>query len=503
MVNRLRSLRWIACGLAALVAFGSGVRAQDTASEKAARVRYDGAMKFLQERKYTEGVRDLKEIVQIYKESRVASSALLQLALYYLDVAGDPAAALTHVDPLLKDYDQSDAAPLARVLHGRITIAMSRSPASIESALADYGRVQNWYPHSDGVPIAQYYAGETLRVIHREDEAARFYRDASSGYPQSIWAARALLGEAQCLVRAGDIPHAMEALQQVRVRFATRPEAATAAAWNTILYRLYVRAGAHPPFEFRGKTVAGPGGKLNDVLALALPPDGSVIAATRNVVVRLDPSGRPQPVPGGAEPSAIAFDPSGNLLVASRGGVTLPGGKLLALGLPKPDGQRRELETIPGLAVSSVGVLLAIDRNAKTVARFSGDGRYLSSMNTGGADRLIIDNTDTMALLLSDEPSMLLVDQEGKVVARIPKTGKRYQFDNPVDIAFDPFGHLYVLDRGLGAVMVFKADGAFVASFSIPQKTPGVFRRATALALDSAGRLYIADGSAEKVQVYQ
>ena len=42
-----------------------------------------------------------------------------------------------------------------------------------------------------------------------------------------------------------------------------------------------------------------------------------------------------------------------------------------------------------------------------------------------------------------------------------------------------------------------------ITAFSIPAKSPGYFRKAVCFALDAAGRLYIYDDDAERVQVYQ
>ena len=78
----------------------------------------------------------------------------------------------------------------------------------------------------------------------------------------------------------------------------------------------------------------------------------------------------------------------------------------------------------------------------------------------------------------------------------------------PVDVAFDRFGHLYVLERG--AVLVFAPRSgallrkyAFLRTYAEPESSPGALRRATAFALDPLGRLYIADDHSENIRVYQ
>ena len=77
-------------------------------------------------------------------------------------------------------------------------------------------------------------------------EAPQFRR-VTMEYPRSIWAARATLAEAVCLVQTDRAMRALEELQRVRQQFPGTPEATTALNYNTIIYRLYVRPPAPRP----------------------------------------------------------------------------------------------------------------------------------------------------------------------------------------------------------------------------------------------------------------
>jgi hypothetical protein len=72
-----------------------------------------------------------------------------------------------------------------------------------------------------------------------------------------------------------------------------------------------------------------------------------------------------------------------------------------------------------------------------------------------------------------------------------------------VDLAYDRLGYLYVLDRGKGSVLVFGPRNRLITTFTLPEKAPGAFTRARALSVDGAGRLYIFDERAKRIQVYQ
>jgi DNA-binding beta-propeller fold protein YncE len=95
------------------------------------------------------------------------------------------------------------------------------------------------------------------------------------------------------------------------------------------------------------------------------------------------------------------------------------------------------------------------------------------------------------------------VDRDGKTLGRIPAKGTGYEIDEPVDMTFDTLGHVYVLDRGTGSVLVFGAKNRFLTRITIPERNPGSFTRPAALAVDATGRLYIFDERSKRIQVYQ
>ncbi|MFI5179657.1 MAG: hypothetical protein ACHQO8_13890, partial [Vicinamibacterales bacterium] len=96
-----------------------------------------------------------------------------------------------------------------------------------------------------------------------------------------------------------------------------------------------------------------------------------------------------------------------------------------------------------------------------------------------------------------------IFDRDGKPLGKILQKGTGYEFDNPVDLTFDAFGHLYVLDRGKSSVFIFGAKNRLITTVTMPEKSPGMFSKAMAFALDRAGRMYIFDDRAQTIQVYQ
>jgi outer membrane protein assembly factor BamD (BamD/ComL family) len=478
-------------------------RVSGQAGDDLTRRQLEKARAFLQATQYTEALRDLDLIVSSNPTSSYADDALLEVAKYQLNVAGDLGAAKAAVDTLIQKYGRSDSAPMAYLLSGRIMLSRSRAPEDMLQARGDFERVRAYFPGNEAVPLSMYYAGETSRLSGDPVEALVRFQQVNSDYPRSPSAARADLGAALCHVALEQPERAMEALQRLRGQFPGSPEARTALRWNTILYRLYVKPAAQqPPFAYNGRNLAGPAGKLKDVFALAIDDEENVFVASRPTVTVFTAEGKPTRTIA-SSPKGIFFDQKQKVVVVSKGAVQQEAGKAVTLSLPKPDGTPRLLEDISVGAALSTGEYLIADGSSKSVLKFSPLGKPLGVYTAAQPDRIIINDLDELALLDKDAKAVVMLTREGKPIRKIAMQGTGYQLKNPVDIAFDSLGHLYVLDRGRSTVAVFTPTGKLRTTFSVADKAPGAFHDANALAVDPAGRLYIYDDNAERIQIYQ
>jgi TolA-binding protein len=471
--------------------------------EESARRMYDGGLRFLQQGRYDQAMKDFQDVVTSYPTSAVAPDALLQVATHQLERARDPAAARATAEGLTQKYPSSDAAAMGHVVLGRSELAAGRAPADLDKALAAFERVPQRFPGSEVVPVAKYYAGETLRLGGQLDEAIARYRDVTQEYPRSIWAARAALGAAACFSFKGMSGDAFTELQRVRARFQDRPEAAQALAWNTTLYRLFLSGGPQAAYAFSGRAIAGSGGKIRNVVALASDPADNVVVATEQATAVYKPDGTYLRNLAGPPAQGLFADAGGQLVVLGRTGFQADGGTPVALSVPKQDGTPRRLENLTSAVALSTGDVLVGDGDSKTILRFSPAGKPLGKFSGERADRMAINALDEIAALERDAKTIAIVDRTGRTLRRIAERGTGYELRNPVDLAYDALGHLFVLDRGPGSIFVFDRSGALVSSFTIADKAAGSFRGATAFALDSAGRLLIYDTHTERVQIYQ
>jgi hypothetical protein len=164
----------------------------------------------------------------------------------------------------------------------------------------------------------------------------------------------------------------------------------------------------------------------------------------------------------------------------------------------------RPVEEIPAVIVLSNGDRLVADKNQKTVIRLSPLGKYISNFLTINTERMARREMDDVAIVDRDSKTIVTVDRDGKPHAKIPPKGAGYAIADPVDLAFDTLGHLYVLDGGgKPAVYIFGPKNRLVATVTSAGREAGGLQRPKALAVDPAGRLLIFDEASRRIQVYQ
>ena len=488
---------------AAVVALGMHVevRSGTQAADELARRQFESGRTFMKNGRYAEALKDFQAVVDSFPQSAVADDALLEIALYQLDVAGDQDEARAAADKLLKDYPATDSAPMGYVLVGRLAIANSRTAADIDTALASFERVPRLFPSSPTVAAARYYTGEALRLARRNDDAIQQFRRVSVEFPRSTWAARADLAAAVNLVTSDRAVEAFGRLQRIRQRFPGTAEAATALNFNTILYRLYVRKPA--AYAFSGRYVGGEKSRFRDVMGLVVDDTGRVLLGHKQGVSIFDAAGAVVRNVMAEGPSAFFLDGRDRVVMA-RGALLLPEkAPPISMLVPVPGRVPREVEEIAAVITLSGGDRLLADRDAKTVLRISPAGKFVSNFASVNAVRLARNRVDDVAMIDRDSKNIVLFDQDGKSLGTIAARGANYQFDDPADLAFDSMGHLYVLDSGKAAVHVFGPARRLVTTITSAGRAAGALQKPRAIGLDAAGRLYVFDESSQRIQVYQ
>lgn len=475
-----------------------GAHAVGQNPEEFARRQYDSGMSFLQNGRYAEALKDFQVVVDSFPQSAVADDALMQVAMYHLDVARDLAAAQLAADKLLKDYPNSDSAPMAYIIGGRLTIAKGRTPANVDAALASFDRVPRLFPGSDAVAASRFFAGETLRLARRVDEALDRFRRVTMEYPRSIWSARADLSLAAALVSLDGAPQAFPRLQRIRQQFPGTPEAQTALQYNTILYRLYIRPPAQVSYAFSGRYVGAEGSRFSDVMGVTVDETGRIILGHKQGVSVFDEQGTLVRTIAADDPSTYFVEQRTRVVTVRRDTLIPDGGVPIQVAVPQAGRLPRPVEEIPAVVALSNGDRLVADKDAKTVIRVSPQGKYVASfLTTISTERMARNDLDDVALYDKESKTIVLADRDGKPLSRIALKGASYQIGEVIDLAFDRLGHLFVLDGDKPSIYVFGPRNRLVTTIT------GILQRPKAFALDAAGRLQIFDEGARRIQVYQ
>ena len=486
---------------ALVAALGVTVGAQQN-NEEFARLQYESGMNFLQNRRYVEAMKDLQLVVDSFSASSIADDALLQIARYQLENARDLDAAQAAVDKLLKDYPDTDSAPMAHVLSGRIAFAKARTAAALDAALASYERVPRLFPGNDAVAAAGYFAGEALRTVRRHAEALDRYRRVSMEYPRSAWAARAHVSAGYCLIQLNKATQALQEFQRARQMLPGSPAAEEALNLGSIAYRLYLRE-AQPPFAVSSKTVGPDRAAYRAVVGIAFDAKGQLMLGHKAGISIFKADGSLAQTVATVEPSAFFVDEQDRIVVARQGTLVTGRAEAIVFSAPASDGQMRAVGDIPAALPTDGGERLVANPRGRNVLRALPTGRFVSIFAVGNVSRMVQNWVGDVAMIDKSTKSIVIADRDGKTLAKIAAKGTGYEFADPVDLVFDALDHLYVLDRGRSSIFVFGPDNKLMSTLTLPDKSPGALSRGEAIGVDPAGRLYVFDDRSRRIQVYQ
>jgi outer membrane protein assembly factor BamD (BamD/ComL family) len=503
MFHRLIPFVLVAAALAAAPASSLAAQAPD---EEQARRQLESGRSFMRQGNYTEAIRDFRVVADTYAATSVADNALLEIARYYFDIAPDLKEAATAVESILKRYPTSDSAPDAYVLTGRLAMARSHAPGDLDTALANFDRVPRLFPQASAVPQALVLAGEVHWLAGRYDDAMASLVRVEVDHPNNPFTAQAHLQAARVFVSRGDPVSAMEALQRIRNRWPDSPEAATALERLTLLHRLYVRAKSGPLYAATDENPGPP--RLQNVVGMVSTSSGAILWAAENSAGALTGDKAPA-IPSGLRYRGLTLDSDGRPVAISATGLRPFGGEPISLQVLRSNGQPQVLEKIDGAVQLYNGDWLAMDDDLRVIHRFNRLGEHQAQFGVSRVTRMAINAFDEVAAIDRDQRGIVVLDGSGAILGRIPAKGAGYDLPNIEAVAFDAFGHVYVLDRGSLAVFSHFGGAAkprtytLLSVFSEPQTMPNAFRRATSFALDGAGTLYLYDDRAERVRVYR
>ncbi len=153
---------------------------------------------------------------------------------------------------------------------------------------------------------------------------------------------------------------------------------------------------------------------------------------------------------------------------------------------------RGELNRIIDAVFTVDGTWLVLDRRHSDMLQFDSEGAFIRPMAISplnGDEKLV---THIFGGCWMIDPAGRQITSVGSgVVTRIPFKGPGYELDDPLDMATDWFGHLYVLCED-STVTIFSPSGVRLRRIDL-ERDGNELRDPRAISVDAAGRLYVAD----------
>jgi len=165
---------------------------------------------------------------------------------------------------------------------------------------------------------------------------------------------------------------------------------------------------------------------------------------------------------------------------------------------------------VPGIAVDKQDQVWIFTRTNPPVQVFTADGQFVRAWGADfidSAHHIKIDREGNVWLADVGLHVIRKCTSEGKVLLTIGTPGQKGEgpklLNMPTDMAIAPNGDVFVSDGyGNSRVAHFDRNGKFIRAWGSLGTGPKNFSVAHAIALDSRGRLYVADRNNVRVQVY-
>jgi DNA-binding beta-propeller fold protein YncE len=234
-------------------------------------------------------------------------------------------------------------------------------------------------------------------------------------------------------------------------------------------------------------------------------------AAGQNAVpqIAFDSAANPLTLPDDiylGEVAGVAANSKGDIFVYTRTGhptVSLGGSRAFAHG-----GSRLFQFDRNGKFTREIGQGIYGFMFAQQVRIDPQDNIWIVDQMTGYVMKL--DPTGHVQMLLGRKPEAIPVPAappgrgDGGGGRGLPGAGAQSDvFNRPTDVAWDAAGNIFVAD-GIGNARVakFNSKGAFIKSWGSKGTGPGLFGTVLAIAADTQGNLYVADGGNKRIQVF-
>ncbi len=477
------------------------VCAPAAAQDPAAKRLFAEALRLLEAGEGEHAREELQLLVQQFPKDRLAPRALLQVAEIQ-HARGDLQATQLVLERLRSEYARSLESAAAFVKQAEIEVQQARRLADLEEARATFRRVpllygRESYPELEARIRARIRTGELSMELGENQGAVSEFLAAVEDEPPGPSTGRARLLLATALTRSGGWIAAAEVLQ----RLASEDGAATSTAADraraghllSLIHRRLVRPAAGSALWPDASRYPSGGLQMKEPSGVAAAADGRLIITDRRLKTavlvsadgqveqraKVEASGRPGWSGGGA-------------YVVTDLGVSVPFNGLEPRRFLEPrPGKEKPLKSLLAAERGRFGDWFVIARGWKNLLSFVTPRQGQALLDAAKPDPVDLaqDHLGRIYLLDGNSKSVLRLGVDRRQVDTVIKGA----WKRPVALALDPLGNIYVLDRGQRTVEMWTPAGKRQARLG-PGLGGGIeLDKPVDLAVDGSGRVFIAD----------
>lgn len=216
------------------------------------------------------------------------------------------------------------------------------------------------------------------------------------------------------------------------------------------------------------------------------------------------------------EPSGLTFDKQGNLYVLDTGYPRVVKYKstgefaaLFSFSIGSGDGQFILSQDGGGIAVDDQNNLYLTDGRNSRVQKFDSAGKFIMAFGSTGTDEgqfnfpisIAIDSQGNLLVLDYKDARIQKLDRTGKFIAQYGGKGfLRGQFASPAGIALDSGDSMYIADSGSGHVQKLDHTGKYLAEWL--DCGPHSLGRPVNIAIDKQDNMYVVDTDNHRICKY-
>ena len=494
---------------------------------------YAQGMDALRSGRRDEAARLLRRVFTDFPSSPQAAPALLEMArLLYpatkwsqigsatpqtIEQAGDL------LGRLAQKYRSAPEAARALVMLGYLGLEPASPQSNLDEACGRFATAVQIYPDSDAADDAFFASGMCDALRARPARAADDFGRLLEEHPDSPLAAEALFRQGVALSLLGDPAEAMLALQAVRTRYPDSPFAASALERQTLLHRLRLQPGL---LAKSGNPSAGPldwtllyridleygavpgavaPAAIRGISDISIDAQGlAVVASPRTPgVFRLDARGRVQEQINHPGPDHIAAAEGLAVFISGRQQIAVNARNWSGTDLKGPGG--RPPADYGPIAVDSMGRVHLLDRRENAILIYDRTRRLTGAVRPpGGKDGRFVDvsaGNEGGIYALDGRARIVVALHQGRETRRTVLSASMVQ--DPIALAVDGIGNLYLLDAVTRAVVVCDPDGRPITVVRPTKEMMQQIGEPASLAVDAFGRIYLAGRKSGRVVRFQ